>query len=154
MFEKILKTDRDISAFILRLTLGIIFFPHGAQKALGWFGGYGLSATLAHFTDKMHIPLIFALLAVTAEFLGAIALILGFFTRVAAFGITIVMLVAVYMVHAQNGFFMNWSGMQKGEGFEFHLLAIGIAIALMIKGAGSFSIDKGIIKKSIYKPPK
>jgi putative oxidoreductase len=144
MLKKLLQTNEDVSALILRLTLGIVFFPHGAQKALGWFGGYGLSATLAAFTDKMHIPFIFALLCVIAEFLGAIALIIGFFTRLAALGIAIVMLVAIYMVHAQNGFFMNWYGSQKGEGIEYHLLAIGIAIALIIKGAGSFSIDKKI----------
>jgi len=126
--------------------LGIVFFPHGAQKALGWFGGHGFSATLAFFTDKMHIPLIFALLAIAAEFFGAIALILGFFTRIAAFGIAMVMVVAIYMVHAHNGFFMNWSGAGKGEGIEYHLLVIAIALALMIKGAGSISIDKNISK--------
>ena len=144
MFKKLLQTNADVSAFMLRLTLGVVFFPHGAQKALGWFGGHGLSATLSAFTDKMHIPLIFAILAVAAEFLGSIALIIGFLTRLAAFGIGVVMLVAIYMVHAQNGFFMNWYGAQKGEGIEYHILVIGIAIALMIKGAGSFSIDKNI----------
>jgi len=146
MFKKILSTQEDLAAFILRLTLGGVFFPHGVQKALGWFGGYGLSATLASFTDKMHIPLVFAILAVAAEFLGAIALILGFFTRLAALGIAVVMIVAIYMVHGANGFFMNWFGAQKGEGIEYHILAIGIAVALMIKGAGSFSIDKKLSK--------
>jgi len=146
MLKRILNTKEDISAFMLRLTLGIVFFPHGAQKALGWFGGYGLSATLASFTDKMHIPFIFAILAVAAEFLGSIALIFGFLTRLAALGIAIVMAVAIYMVHAHNGFFMNWYGAQKGEGIEYHLLVIGIAIALMIKGGGSFSMDKKFSK--------
>lgn len=146
MLKKILQTNEDISALILRLILGAVFFPHGAQKALGWFGGYGLNATLAAFTDKMHIPLIFAFLDVIAELLGAIALIIGFFTRVAALGIAIVMAVAVYMLHWHFGFFMNWSGAQKGEGIEYHLLVIAIAIALMIKGAGSFSIDRKISK--------
>jgi putative oxidoreductase len=146
MFLKILNTKDDLSAFVLRLTLGCVFFPHGAQKVLGWFGGYGLNATLASFTDKMHIPLVFAILAVAAEFLGSIALILGFFTRLAALGIAVVMVVAIYMVHGANGFFMNWFGAQKGEGIEYHLLAIGISIALMIKGAGSFSIDKKLSK--------
>lgn len=146
MFKRIISTKDDLSAFVLRLTLGCVFFPHGAQKALGWFGGHGLNATLAAFTDKMHIPFIFAILAVAAEFLGAIALILGFFTRVAAFGIAVVMVVAIYMVHGSNGFFMNWGGAQKGEGIEYHLLVIGIAVALMIKGAGSFSVDKKLSK--------
>lgn len=144
MLKKLLQTNSDISALILRLTLGMVFFPHGAQKALGWFGGYGLSATLAAFTDKMHIPFIFALLAIFAEFLGAIALIIGFCTRLAALGIAVVMAVAIYMVHGQFGFFMNWSGAQKGEGIEYHLLVIAISIALMIKGGGSLSVDRKI----------
>ncbi len=144
MCKRLLSTNADISAFVLRLMLGIVFFPHGAQKALGWFGGYGLSATLAAFTDKMHIPFIFAMLAIAAEFLGAIALIIGFFTRLAAFGIAVVMAVAIYMVHGRFGFFMNWSGGHKGEGFEYHLLVLAIAIALMIKGGGSFSIDRKV----------
>ena len=146
MLKKLLQTKEDVSMLVLRLGLGIVFFPHGAQKALGWFGGYGFNATLAAFTDKMHIPLVFAFLAIAAEFLGAIALILGFFTRVAAFGIAVVMVVAIYMVHGRFGFFMNWSGAQKGEGFEYHLLVIAIAVALMIKGGGSFSIDKKLSK--------
>ncbi len=146
MFKKLLQTNADISAFILRLTLGVVFFPHGTQMALGWFGGYGLSATLAAFTDKMHIPLILAILAVAALFLGSIALIIGLLTRLAALGIGVVMIVAIFMAHLRFGFFMNWFGAQQGEGFEYHLLAIGLAIALMIKGGGSFSIDRKISK--------
>ncbi|MFA5144518.1 MAG: DoxX family protein [Candidatus Omnitrophota bacterium] len=147
MFKQLVQTKDDTLALVLRLALGIVFFPHGAQKVLGWFGGYGFKPTLAAFTEQMHIPFIFALLAIAAEFLGSIALIVGFLTRLAAFGIAVVMLVSIYMIHWQNGFFMNWSGAQKGEGFEYHLLAIAIAVVLMIKGAGSFSIDKRICKK-------
>ena len=146
MYKQLIQTKDDISAFILRVMLGIIFFPHGAQKVLGWFGGYGLNVSLTHFTQNMHIPLAFTLLDFAAEFLGALALIIGFFTRLAALGIAIVMVVAIYMVHASHGFFMNWSGAQKGEGIEYHLLVFAIAIALMIKGSGSFSIDKKISK--------
>lgn len=146
MFKKLLQTDEDISGFILRLTLGIVFFPHGAQMALGWFGGYGLSATLSGFTDKMHIPLFLAILAVAALFLGSIALVIGFLTRLAAFGIGVVMVVAIFMAHLRFGFFMNWFGTQQGEGFEYHLLALGITLALMARGGGSFSIDKKISK--------
>ena len=126
--------------------LGIVFFVHGSQMVLGWFGGYGFVNTVNAFTQKMHIPFVFALLAIAAEFLGSIALLMGLFTRVAALSIGIVMVVAVGLVHWQNGFFMNWSGAQKGEGFEYHLLVIAIAAALMIKGGGSFSIDKKISK--------
>lgn len=149
MCKEFLNTKSDLSALVLRVMLGIIFFPHGAQKALGWFGGYGFKATMIHFTDKMHIPAIFAVLAIAAEFLGSIALISGFCTRLAAFGIASVMVVAISIAHAQNGFFMNWSGAQKGEGIEYHLLVIAIAIALMIKGGGSFSIDRKISKQSL-----
>ena len=141
------KTDAAVSSLILRLTLGAVFLPHGAQKVLGWFGGYGYSATMGFFTGQMHIPAFFAFLAIAAEFAGAIGLILGLFTRVAALGIASVMGVAIVTVHYANGFFMNWSGTQKGEGFEYHLLALGIAVALMIRGGGKWSADAAIAKK-------
>ena len=141
------KTDGTYSTLILRLTLGVVFLPHGAQKALGWFGGHGFAGTMGYFTQHLHIPALFAFLAIAAEFAGAIALIFGFFSRVAAFGIAATMAVAIFMGHLQNGFFMNWSGTQKGEGFEYHLLAIGIAVALMIRGGGKYSIDSAITRK-------
>lgn len=138
---ELLRTDKSVTALLLRLALGIVIFPHGAQKVFGWFGGYGLHGTLNFFTQTMGIPVVFAVLAIAAEFLGSLGLVTGLLTRVAAFAIAVEMLVAVALVHLHNGFFMNWSGAQKGEGFEFHLLAIGIAIALMIKGGGAASID-------------
>ena len=146
MYRWIIETKDDYAALVLRLMLGIVFFVHGSQKVLGWFGGYGFTNTMNAFTQKMHIPFVFALLAIAAEFLGSIALLMGLFTRIAAFSIATVMVVAVGLVHWQNGFFMNWSGAQKGEGFEYHLLVIAIAAALMIKGGGSFSIDKKLSK--------
>jgi putative oxidoreductase len=142
MFNKIIRTDtRNYVLTILRLVLGVIFFAHGAQKVLGWFGGYGFSATMGFFTQQMGIPAPFAFLAICAEFLGGIGLIAGFLSRVAAFGIFCNMLVAVAMVHHHFGLFMNWAGNQKGEGFEYHLLAIAITIAIMIAGAGALSLD-------------
>jgi len=117
-------------------------FPHGAQKALGLFGGYGFSGTMNFFTGQLHIPALFAFLAIAAEFAGSVGLITGFLSRVSAFGIAVVMLVAMLMVHASNGFFMNWAGNQKGEGFEYHLLAIGLALVVIISGAGRWSIDR------------
>ena len=135
------KIDNNVSTLLLRLLLGVVFFPHGAQMALGWFGGYGFSGSMGFFTGTLHIPAPFAFLAIAAQFAGAIALILGLFTRVAALGIAANMLVAVVMVHAQYGWFMNWFGNQKGEGFEYHLLAIGIAIVLMIRGGGKWAAD-------------
>jgi len=138
------KTDNDVSTFLLRVLLGVVFFPHGAQKVLGWFGGYGFSGTMGFFTGMLHVPALFAFLAIAAEFAGAIALILGLFTRVAALGIAANMLVAVATAHWQYGLFMNWAGNQKGEGFEFHLLAIGVAVVLIIRGGGKWAADTAI----------
>lgn len=141
MLNRLMQTDKDISALILRVILGIVFFAHGAQKVTGWFGGSGFSATLRHFTEVVGLPAVLALLVIAAEFLGSIGLIVGLFTRVAAFGIACVMLGAISLVHLQHGFFMNWGGSQQGEGFEYHLLAIAITMALMIRGGGSWSLD-------------
>ena len=109
---------------------------------LGWFGGYGFTGTMGFFTGTMHIPAVFAFLAIAAEFFGGIGLILGLLTRVAAFGIAVNMVVAVLMVHSQFGFFMNWSGAQKGEGYEYHLLTLAMCVLLMIRGAGAASLDR------------
>jgi len=142
MFHKITNTTNNYAITILRLALGCIFFAHGAQKMLGWFGGYGFSGTMNFFTHQMGIPAPFAFLAICAEFLGGLGLILGFLGRIAAFGIMCNMLVAVSMVHIHNGLFMNWAGNQKGEGIEYHLLAIAISLAIIIKGSGALSVDR------------
>jgi putative oxidoreductase len=144
MLRKLTATDNSAATAILRLVLGIVFFAHGAQKTLGWFGGYGFTGTMGFFTGTLHLPPFFAFLAIAAEFLGGIGLIVGLLTRVAAFGIAVNMLVAILMVHGNVGFFMNWSGAQKGEGFEYHLLALAMAVFLMIKGAGALSADGAI----------
>jgi len=141
------KTNDSFTPLIARLTLGLVMFPHGAQKALGWFGGYGYSGTMNFFTGQLHIPALFACLAIAAEFAGSIGLITGFFSRVCAFGIAVVMLVATLLVHASNGIFMNWSGNQKGEGFEYHLLAIGLALVVILSGAGKWSIDRLLTRR-------
>lgn len=142
MIRKLMATYNDAAIAVVRLVLGIVFFAHGAQKMLGWFGGYGFTGTMGFFTGMMHIPAVFAYLAIAAEFFGGLGLIFGLFTRVAAFGIFCNMLVAVAMVHHQFGFFMNWAGTQKGEGFEFHLLALATTVFLMIRGAGAASVDR------------
>ncbi|MDB6067927.1 MAG: conserved rane protein of unknown function [Pedosphaera sp.] len=134
-------------SLLLRLALGVVMFPHGAQKLLGWFGGYGFSGTMNFFTSTMHIPAPLAFLAIMTEFFGALALIAGLFTRVAALAVAIEMLVAVVTTHLANGFFMNWFGNQKGEGFEYHILAIAISLALVISGAGALSADAAIANK-------
>jgi len=146
MLKALFATQAGWGQLFLRLGLGTIFFVHGSQKVLGWFGGYGLSATYQAFTEQMGIPGVFAALAIAAEFLGSLGLFLGLLTRIAALGIGSVMVTAVYMVHWQNGFFMNWGGkMPAGtEGFEFHILAIAMALALIIGGGGRLSLDRGI----------
>ena len=141
MLRKILSTTDDASLTILRLALGIVFFPHGAQKMLGWFGGLGFSGTMGFFTHQMGIPAPFAFLAIAAEFFGGLGLLAGFLGRIAAFGILCNMVVAILMVHRQFGLFMNWFGNQKGEGIEYHLLAIAIASVIVIKGSGALSAD-------------
>jgi putative oxidoreductase len=127
----------------MRLTLAIVFFPHGAQKVLGWFGGYGPSATIQAF-GKMALPPWVTVLVMVAEFAGPILLVLGFLTRLGALLIGCLMASAIVMVHSKVGFFMNWAGTQKGEGFEYHLLALGLCIALLIKGGGALSVDRAL----------
>ena len=148
MFGKLLSTQDDVAPLVMRVMLGVVFFPHGAQKVLGWFGGHGLNGTLDFFTQTMGISLVFAVLVIVAEFLGALGLIVGFLTRVAAFGVASVMTGAIIMVHFKHGFFMNWAGKQAGEGFEYHLLAIALAVALMFTGGGKASIDSFLSRKS------
>src|SRR6267378_8678503 len=142
MFRKLITTDDNPATLILRLVLGVVFLVHGAQKLLGWFGGPGFSGTMGMFTGYLHIPAPLAFLAIAAEFFGGLGLILGFLTRIAAFGIAVNMLVAIATVHHSYGFFMNWSGTQKGEGFEYHLLVLALTAFLMIRGAGAFSVDR------------
>jgi putative oxidoreductase len=141
------QTSASFGPLVLRVFLAIVMFPHGAQKLLGWFGGIGFSASMASFTHKMGIPLVFAILAVLAEFLGPIALFFGFLTRIAALAIGFDMLVAAILVHVHFGFFMNWGGKQKGEGVEFDLLLWAIALALLLEGAGAFSVDRMILAR-------
>ena len=140
--NKLLKTSDDYGLTLARLILGAVFFAHGAQKALGWWGGYGFSGTMGFFTHQMGIPAPLAFLAIMAEFLGGLGLLVGAVSRVAAFGVFSVMAVAIATVHWPNGFFMNWYGGQKGEGFEYHLLAMALAALIMLGGAGALSIDR------------
>ena len=148
MFRKLVATDKDTATTVLRLVLGLVFFAHGAQKMLGWFGGYGFSGTMGFFTGMLHVPAPFAFLAIAAEFFGGLGLVFGLLTRVAAFGIFCNMIVAVAMVHHQFGFFMNWAGTQKGEGYEFHLLALAALVFLMIRGAGAASVDRMLYSRA------
>ena len=143
--RRLFHTYPNFGFTILRLALGVIFFAHGAQKVLGLFGGPGFSGWMA-FMASAHVPAPFAALAAIAEFFGALGLLLGFLTRIAAFGIAVDMVVAVWMVHLPNGFFMNWTGKQAGEGFEYHILIVAACLVLMIYGGGAASIDSAIFQ--------
>ena len=131
--------------------MGITIFPHGAQKLLGVFGGYGFSGTMGFFTNQMHVPYIMGILVILLEFFGSLFLIFGFLTRLFALGFIGIYIGAIYLIHAANGFFMNW-GMQpnKGEGWEFFILLFGLAIISLILGGGKASVDAILTKKSEY----
>jgi putative oxidoreductase len=148
ILQLLLQTDGGVVGLILRITLAVVAFPHGSQKVLGWFGGAGIKGTMKYFTDS-GIPTVFGALAIAAEFLGSLGLAVGLLTRIAAFGIACVMLVAIGKVHWRQGFFMNWYGNQKGEGFEYHLLALGIAISVIIVGAGDWSLDLALARSGV-----
>lgn len=140
LLSSLVATGDSLAATVLRLALGLMILPHGLQKTLGWFGGHGFKGSMGYLTESVGAPWIFALLAILAESVGGLMLLAGFGTRAAALGVGGVMLVAATQ-HWSNGFFMNWFGNQKGEGVEFHLLALGIAGALLILGGGRFSVD-------------
>jgi putative oxidoreductase len=148
MKKIIFQTNDNNAATILRIVLGVILFPHGAQKLLGWFGGYGFDGTMGFLTGTAGLPWIIAFLVIAIEFFGAIALIAGFGTRIVAVGIIALFAGIVFTSHLQNGFFMNWAGNQPGEGYEYHLLVIGMALALLVSGAGKWSVDYALQKKN------
>jgi len=152
MLQRIVSTTDDRVLALMRVVAGIVYFAHGSQKMLGWFGGYGFSGTMGFFTHS-GIPAVFAFLAIAAEFFGGIGLIIGFLGRIAAFGILCNMIVAVLMVHRHFGLFMNWAGNQKGEGFEYHLLAIVVLLAILIRGSGAFSVDLLLTKSPVARSP-
>jgi len=141
------QTDDSWAGLILRVTLGLVIFPHGAQKLLGWYGGFGFDGTLGFFTEKMGLPWIIAFLIIMGESFGSLGLLVGFLTRFSAASIGVIMLGAITLVHWPNGFFMNWFGKQAGEGFEYHLLVLGIAIALTVIGAGRWSVDQQVAER-------
>lgn len=144
--EWIIQTDANWVGLVARVILGLVIFPHGAQKLLGWFGGHGYSGTMGYFTQSLGIPYAFGLLAIAAEFFGGLGLLVGLFGRLAAAGVLAVMLVAAVKVHVPNGFFMNWFGSQQGEGYEFHLLAAALALVVIIVGSGALSLDLGLVQ--------
>jgi putative oxidoreductase len=152
--ELLLRTSREVSPLILRLTLAVVMFPHAAQKAFGWFGGSGFSGSMHYFTHAMHVPGPLAFIAIVTELVGSLGLALGLLTRLSALGMGFLMVVATLLVHAKHGFFMNWSGQQAGEGFEYNLLVMAIAIVLLIQGGGRGALDSVILHRATGIPPR
>jgi len=142
MLLSLFSADSDWIQTIIRITLGIVFFAHGAQKLLGWFGGPGLKETMHAMYEHLGLPTPLAFLAVAAEFFGGLGLIVGLLSRVAAAGIVVIMLAAIVMVLGRYGLFLNWFGDRKGLGYEYHLPAIALAVALIVKGSGAMSLDR------------
>ena len=149
MFRELLRTDASPAQLFIRLALGVVMFPHGAQKVLGWFGGPGITKTIQAFA-AMGFPAWSVVALMVVESLGAVLLFFGFLTRVWAVGIGAVITICMFLNHVQHGFFMNWFGQQKGEGYEYHLLVIGICVALLIKGGGALSVDRKLSSGSKY----
>lgn len=147
-FKKLIFQTRDGNdLLILRIGLAIVLMPHGAQKLLGWFGGYGFSATMNFLTETASLPWIIAFLVIFIESAGAILLLLGFLTRPISLLIAIQFIGIIFHSHLDNGFFINWMGNQSGEGFEYHLLIISMAVTLTVASAGSFSLDSKLYQK-------
>lgn len=145
LMSRVLRTEADAAQTLLRVALGAIMFPHGAQHFLGWFGGYGFSGTQQWMTETLGFPAPLAALAITVELLAPVALVLGIGGRVAALGIFGLM-VGAASTHLSNGFFMNWFGALPAgqEGFEYHLLVMAIALAVAIRGSGAWSLDRAL----------
>ncbi|MCO5947981.1 DoxX family protein [Mucilaginibacter flavidus] len=148
MKKLIFKTNDDWTGVITRLTLGLILLPHGAQKALGLFGGYGFNGTMSFFTGTLHLPWLIGLLVIVIEFAGSIAIVAGAGSRIWSALTIILMTGIIFTSHIHNGFFMNWLGNQKGEGFEYHILAIGLALAIFVNGSGKYSVDEVIDRRN------
>lgn len=148
MLKRLLATDASPHALVSRLALGLVMLPHGAQKLLGLFGGFGFSATMGYLVDVVGLPSPIAVLVILAESVGALALLLGLGTRLAALGLAAVMIGATITTHLEHGFFMNWLGTAAGEGFEYHLLALGLAAPLVVWGGGLASLD-GALGRSL-----
>ncbi|HSG30047.1 MAG TPA: DoxX family protein [Thermodesulfobacteriota bacterium] len=145
MIGKLMHTDsNDTGSLIARVVAGAVMLPHGLQKLLGMFGGYGFSATLDFFASS-GLPKLIGFLIIMGESVGAVMLIVGLFSRFAAASLTIIMLGAI-KIHLENGFFMNWFGNQNGEGFEFHILMVGLLLIVAIKGSGKWSVDSILTK--------
>jgi len=142
LLPRLTQTPNDPTLIAARWVLAIIFYGHGTQKAFGWFGGMGFERSLAFFQDTMSIPPALTVFVIFTELSAATGLVLGLLTRIAAFGLMALMLVAPFANHLYPRFFMNWSGTRGGEGYEYHLLAIALLLGLIVRGGGAWSLDR------------
>jgi putative oxidoreductase len=149
MLSRLVQTPNDMAPTIVRAMLGVVIFAHGCQKVLGWFGGGGFDQTMTRFTEAYNIPVGFAFLAIMVEFLGGFCLIVGLFGRIASLGVAVNMIFAIIIVTGSRGFFINWAGTRPAgeQGYEFQLLAIAMGLAIAVRGAGAFSLDRLIYRK-------
>lgn len=145
MMEQFFNSQNNWAGLLLRVTIAVVLFPHGAQKLLGWFGGFGFDGTMQYFTQTVKLPYIIGLLVILIEFFAPIALVLGVGSKILAAVIAILFFGIMLTSHLNFGFFMNWMGNQAGEGLEYFLLAIGASLALMLNGSGKFAIDNMIV---------
>jgi putative oxidoreductase len=145
MIGRLLQTEPSYALVVRRVALAIVILPQGAQKLLGWFGGPGVDGTMQLFA-ALGVPAGIAVLVIVSDFFGSLALAIGLVGRLAAFGTTMVMLGAMVLVHGQHGFFLDWNGDQAGEGIRFHLLVLAVAVVLMAKGSGAWSIDRWLLR--------
>lgn len=145
MTNALLATDASFVNLVLRVVLGLVILPHGLQKLFGWFGGHGFKGTMGFLTGAVKLPVIVAFLVIVIESFGSLALVLGFLGRVSALGVAAVMIGAAVTAHLSNGFFMNWTGQQKGEGYEFHILAVAMALPVILFGSGAYSLDRVLL---------
>lgn len=146
MKRLIFSTENGWAGLALRITAAVVMFPHGAQKLLGWYGGYGFTGTMGFFTETVHLPWLVGFLVILIEFFGPMALLIGFASRIWSILLSILVVGIVFTSHIQNGFFMNWYGTFTGEGVEYFLLFLGILIGLLITGSGKYSVDRILFK--------
>ena len=152
ILQTITHTNDHVSGLLLRLTLGIVILPHGLQLLLGWFGGYGFNGSMQYFTGVAGLPWLVAFTVIMLQSVGAVFLLTGAGTRLMAIAYIIMFIGMIVTAHSDYGFFMNWDGNQKGEGYEYHLLVIGLALLLVINGAGKFSVDYIASKSRVQQP--
>jgi len=145
--KKVFQTNSDWAGLFLRLSIGIVIFPHGAQKLLGWFGGYGFNGTMQFFTSTIGLPWIVGFFVIMLEFFGSLLLIAGLGSRILSLAFILLGIGIIFTSHIQYGFFINWFGTQKGEGYEYFLLLVGMSVALLFNGSGKLSADRLLFKR-------